>query len=84
MPELQKREMYWNDYPVPGGTLRENILGVKGQNMVMDDHPAHKFAWNVRETNYKSVWDLRENGLEVLAVSDGVKGNGIVPVAAIV
>ena len=60
--------MYWNDHPVPGGTLRENLFGVKGQNLVADDHPAYPFAWKVRKTNHKSVWDFRENGAEIAAV----------------
>lgn len=65
VPELQRRGVYWNDYPVPGGTLRENLLGVNGQKMVSDDHPAHQFAWNVRKSNHPTVWDLRQNGAEV-------------------
>ncbi|KAH6664853.1 luciferase-like domain-containing protein [Halenospora varia] len=26
VPELQRRGVYWEDYPVPGGTLRENMV----------------------------------------------------------
>jgi hypothetical protein len=53
------------DYPVPGGTLRENIHGIKGQKLVKDDHPAHQFKWNVRQQNGVSAWDARQNGLEM-------------------
>jgi hypothetical protein len=46
---------------VPGGTLRENMFGEKGATLVDSDHPAHKFKWNVRETNGVSAWDARVN-----------------------
>ncbi|EXJ85308.1 hypothetical protein A1O3_05983 [Capronia epimyces CBS 606.96] len=65
VPELQRRGLYWDDYPVPGGTLRENLHGIKGQKLVKADHPAHQFKWNVRKTNHPSLWDLRQNGLEL-------------------
>ena len=69
IPELQKRGIYHTEYPVPGGTLRENLYRKKGQNLVPDDHPAHPYKWNVRETNHKSAWDLRENGAELAAAA---------------
>ena len=50
---------------MPGGTLRENIHGVKGQTLVKDDHPAHQFKWNVRKENGVSAWDARQNGLQI-------------------
>ncbi|KAL6411576.1 putative xenobiotic compound family protein [Ilyonectria robusta] len=37
VPELQRRGIYWNDYDVPGGTLRENVLG-KGNSRLRSDH----------------------------------------------
>ena len=46
VPELQKRGLYWEDYPVPGGTLRENMRESVGQPRLADDHPGAKFRWN--------------------------------------
>lgn len=53
------------DYPVPGGTLRENMHGVKGQNLVKADHPAYQYKWDVRKENGISAFDARRNGLEM-------------------
>lgn len=64
VPELQRRGIYWNDYAVPGGTLRENLFAEKGASKVRPDHPAYKAKWDVRETNGPSAWELRVNGLE--------------------
>jgi hypothetical protein len=44
-PELVKRGLMWEDYDVPGGTLRENLYGVEGQNHLRDDHYGHKFKY---------------------------------------
>lgn len=63
VPELQKRGVYWDEYSVPGGTLRENMLGLKGQRLVEDDHPASQFKWNVRKTNGLSAWERRQSGV---------------------
>lgn len=46
IPELQKRGIYWDDYPVPGGTARENLQTVPGQPHLPRDHPAAKFKWD--------------------------------------
>jgi alkanesulfonate monooxygenase SsuD/methylene tetrahydromethanopterin reductase-like flavin-dependent oxidoreductase (luciferase family) len=46
VPELQKRGVYWNDYAVPGGTLRENLSGKPGQPHLAPDHPGSKFKYN--------------------------------------
>lgn len=46
VPELQKRGIYWNDYPVPGGTLRENMQNNPGQPLAAPDHPAAKLRWD--------------------------------------
>ncbi len=43
VPELQRRGVYWQDYAVPGGTLRENIYETPGQKRVPDSHPAAKY-----------------------------------------
>lgn len=46
VPELQKRGLYWNDYPVPGGTFRENMQIIPGKPYLPMDHPSAKFKWN--------------------------------------
>ncbi|KAH8678283.1 coenzyme dependent N5,N10-methylene tetrahydromethanopterin reductase [Xylariales sp. PMI_506] len=47
VPELQKRGVYWNDYPVPGGTLRENLNSMPGYPHLAPSHPGSRFKWNV-------------------------------------
>jgi Luciferase-like monooxygenase len=76
VPELQRRGIYWNDYAVPGGTLRENMFAEKGASSVGADHPAHQFKWSVRETNWPSAWDLRRNKLEASQRASG-ESNGV-------
>jgi hypothetical protein len=40
VPELQKRGMYWMDYPAPGGTARENMqVKVMGNKERPTDNP---------------------------------------------
>lgn len=46
VPELQRRGLYWDDYPVPGGTLRENMGNAPGKPFLAGDHPGSKFKWN--------------------------------------
>jgi FMN-dependent oxidoreductase (nitrilotriacetate monooxygenase family) len=50
IPELQDRGLFWKDYPVPGGTFRENVFGVKGQSFLHEDHPAHGLRWTDDKT----------------------------------
>ncbi|RDW58429.1 hypothetical protein BP5796_12359 [Coleophoma crateriformis] len=76
VPELQRRGVYWMDYPVPGGSLRENIHGIKGQKLVKEDHPAYPFKWNVRKENGISAWDARQNGLEIAKAAAAAKSAG--------
>jgi hypothetical protein len=45
IPELQKRGIFWNDYHVPGGTYRENLYEIRGQNEPPSDHPAAAKIW---------------------------------------
>jgi FMN-dependent oxidoreductase (nitrilotriacetate monooxygenase family) len=49
LPELKRRGLFWDDYAVPGGTLRENYLGVEGQNRLSDTHPGAKYFWKAGE-----------------------------------
>jgi hypothetical protein len=46
---LRARGLFWDDYAVPGGTLRENYNGVKGQNRLDSSHPGAKFFWKAGE-----------------------------------
>lgn len=48
VPELQRRGLYWDDYEVPGGTLRENVYGA-GQSKLRDDHVGSTYKY----ANYK-------------------------------
>lgn len=50
VPELQRRGVYWNDYPAPEGTFRENLQCTPGQPLIRDDHPAALFKWNVAKS----------------------------------
>jgi len=36
--ELQRRRVYWKDYPAPEGTFRENLRD--------STHPSAQFKWN--------------------------------------
>lgn len=46
IPELQRRGIYWEDYPVPGGTARENLHSKPGQKLLPVEHPGAKVRWN--------------------------------------
>lgn len=48
-PELLKRGMVGEDYPVPSGTLRENFYACDGatvetKGLLTNDHPAKQYA----------------------------------------
>ena len=47
VPVLQKRGLMWDDYTVPGGTYRENLLDAPGHPGVPDGHPAARFKYNI-------------------------------------
>lgn len=42
VPELQRRGIYWMDYPVVGGTFRENLQGKPGNSYLDPTHPGAK------------------------------------------
>lgn len=52
VPVLQKRGLMWEDYTVPGGTYRENLLNTPGHPGVPDGHPAAKFRYNVLKKDF--------------------------------
>ena len=49
LPELRARGLFWEDYAVPAGTLRENYLGVKGENRLPRGHPGARYVWKAGE-----------------------------------
>lgn len=49
LPELRKRGLFWEDYAVPGGTIRENYSGIKGQTRLSGGHPGAKYVWKAGE-----------------------------------
>ena len=62
IPELQRRGIYWRDYPKPGGTLRENMSG-KGPRL-QDNHPAavHRKARNAMRSEREAAREAVQNG----------------------
>lgn len=67
LPELRRRGLFWEDYDVPGGTLRENYLGVKGGNRLAESHPGAKFMWRAGEEvpDYARAEGGGSNGVKV-------------------
>lgn len=57
VPELQRRGVYWDEYPVVGGTLRENMQHRPRQPLAAADHPAAKLRWD----QVKSVKDVKSD-----------------------
>lgn len=45
VPELQRLGLAQKEYPVSGGTLRENFYRQKGHTFVDESHPAYKQKW---------------------------------------
>jgi hypothetical protein len=45
IPELRSRDMFWDDYAVPGGTYRENFYATEGQKGPLDEHVASTYRW---------------------------------------
>ncbi|EOD51372.1 putative xenobiotic compound protein [Neofusicoccum parvum UCRNP2] len=45
IPELRRRGTFWDGYEFPDATLRENLYGIKGQNLPPDTHPASRYLW---------------------------------------
>ncbi|KAI0483340.1 coenzyme dependent N5,N10-methylene tetrahydromethanopterin reductase [Xylariaceae sp. FL0804] len=75
VPELRRRGLYWDDYDVPGGTFRENLLG--GGSNLRDDHYGARFKWGRQEQQEeeekkKAMADA--GGGETVAAAKGVNG----------
>lgn len=45
-PVLLERGLIFEDYAVPGGTFRENLLREPGQHVLRKDHYGSKFAYD--------------------------------------
>lgn len=68
-PELVKRGLLAGDYPVPGGTFRENLLGHKS---LADDHYGSSFKWKQAAAN--GVKDIDGmNGVKKATGANGLK-----------
>lgn len=60
IPELQERGVFWKDYPVQGGTFRENVFGQKGQSFLHEDHPAHNLRWKAGVSKEQFEKDVKK------------------------
>jgi hypothetical protein len=45
IPELRKRGLLFDDYAVPGGSFRENLLRQPGQKTLRSDHYGSRFKF---------------------------------------
>ncbi|OBU01186.1 hypothetical protein VE01_00669 [Pseudogymnoascus verrucosus] len=60
LPELRKRGVFWEDYKVPGGTLRETYTGSEGQTRLPASHPGARFVWRSGEELPKYIKEQHE------------------------
>jgi hypothetical protein len=67
----------WDDYAVPGGTYRENLLNTPGQPTVPEGHPARQFRYDVLKEKYAD-----ENGDIVIDRRTDQKASEPVPAPA--
>jgi len=65
VPELQRRGLMWDDYDVPGGTFRENILGTR---TLREDHYGSRFKHGREEV--KSIEVEKPDVAEVPVVQE--------------
>ncbi|KAF7190442.1 Dimethyl-sulfide monooxygenase [Pseudocercospora fuligena] len=77
IPELRKRELFWDGYRVPGGTYRENLYETPGQHEPLPDHPAAERIWRPN-TEHPKTSDVRAvvNGIGAHPKSVGFQMNG--------
>ncbi|PGG95312.1 hypothetical protein AJ79_10129 [Helicocarpus griseus UAMH5409] len=66
LPELRRRGIFWEDYAVKGGTLRENMYGQAGQNRLRGTHPGAQYFWKEGEEvpQYARAENGQTNGSE--------------------
>lgn len=48
VPELRRRGIFWDDYPVKGATIRETLTGA-GNSRLPADHPGSQYTWGAGE-----------------------------------
>jgi hypothetical protein len=67
VPELRKRGLMFDDYAVPGGTFRENLLRQPGQKTLREDHYGSQFTFEREEaqlsTRKRKADDVEPNGI---------------------
>jgi hypothetical protein len=63
VPELQRRGLYREEYPVPGGTLRENISANVGKPYLANDHYGSTFKWDAQKTEQAPETNGHPNGV---------------------
>lgn len=73
VPELRKRKLIFEDYAVPGGTFRENLLREPGQKTLRTDHYGSKFKF---EGDYPHVSEKRKSEEELSLAATKQKMNG--------
>lgn len=56
VPELRRRGLFWQDYAVKGGTIREHLTGA-GNVRLPKDHPGSAYAWRAGEESPRYVRD---------------------------
>lgn len=72
----------WDDYTVPGGTYRENLLSTPGEPLTPIGHPSRNFRYAALKERY----EVAENGditiekrdLEPAKTAESVRENGII------
>jgi hypothetical protein len=52
VPVLQERGIMWNDYAVPGGTMRENLRREPGTKTLPSNHHGAQFCYDILKTKY--------------------------------
>ncbi|CCH42861.1 Dibenzothiophene desulfurization enzyme A [Wickerhamomyces ciferrii] len=63
IPELQKRGLFWYDYPVPNGTFRENLYQQKDHSFLPKDHPGYQYRWTKDESREDFENKLKDEGI---------------------
>jgi alkanesulfonate monooxygenase SsuD/methylene tetrahydromethanopterin reductase-like flavin-dependent oxidoreductase (luciferase family) len=90
IPELQRRGIYRTEYPVVGGTMRENMQNRPGRPLAGDDHPAAKVRWDKvlvakneeQQAVKRSADDLDSEEPPQLITRAGKKAKTAAPVSA--
>lgn len=75
VPELQKRGIFWEDYAVPGGTMRENFYARPGQWQLPNDHPSAHFRWNAAKPEVDALEGLKWLSPKVESIEERVSND---------